>query len=43
VPNTLRPGTRDYGATFNVTALAVNGALATPAQQDFYLPGHLQQ
>jgi hypothetical protein len=41
VPNTLRPGARDYGATFNVTAAAVNGALATPAQEDFYaISGH---
>jgi hypothetical protein len=36
VPNTLRPGARDYGATFNVTAVAVNGTLATTAEEDFY-------
>ena len=36
VPNTLGVGARDYGQTFNVTATAVNGTLATPSQEDFY-------
>src|SRR5262245_26902518 len=36
VPNTLPAGTRDYGQTFNVSAVAINGTLATPTQEDFY-------
>src|SRR5262249_14889097 len=44
VPNTLRPGARDYGKTFNVTAVAVNGTLARTTQQDFYaFNGHAGQ
>jgi hypothetical protein len=36
VPNTLMAGTRDSGKTFDVNAVAINGALATPTQEDFY-------
>jgi Ca2+-binding RTX toxin-like protein len=36
VPNTLLSGTRDFGQTFNVNAVAINGTLATTTQQDFY-------
>jgi hypothetical protein len=44
VPNTLPPTARDYGKTFNVTALAVNGTLATKTQEDFYaFTGHAAQ
>jgi hypothetical protein len=44
VPNTLPPTARDSGKTFNVTALAVNGTLATKTQEDFYaFTGHAGQ
>ncbi len=36
VPNTLVAGDRDFGASFNVSAVAINGHLATPTQEDFY-------
>ena len=36
VPNTLAPGARDYGKTLAVTAVAINGTLATKTQEDFY-------
>ena len=36
VPNTLPTGLPDSGKTFNVTAVAINGTLATNTQEDFY-------
>lgn len=42
VPNTLaNPLDRDYGQTFDVTAVAISGSLATPDEEDFYaITGH---
>jgi hypothetical protein len=41
VPNTLVPGDQDYGATFDVHAIDVVGALGTPAEHDLYsFTGH---
>jgi hypothetical protein len=36
VPNTLVAGDRDFGQTFNVKAVAINGHLATVTQEDYY-------
>src|SRR5262249_39017230 len=36
VPNTLGPGARDYGHNLDVTATAVDAALASPYAEDFY-------
>jgi Ca2+-binding RTX toxin-like protein len=42
VPDTLlNPAARDYGSTFNVAAIGVNGSIATPSEEDFYsFTGH---
>ncbi len=36
VPNTLRPGSQDYGKTFDVDAVAVTGSISVAGEDDFY-------
>src|SRR5262249_40774138 len=44
VPNTLPSGNPLHGSTFQVKAIAVNGHLNTPAQEDYYaFTGHTNQ